>query len=57
MPNFALTRVVRAAVPIPAVATASVLHSVAVAEFVAGDAGPLYTFGELNSCALVVFRF
>jgi len=34
-----------------------VLYSTTVAGFVAGDAGPLYTFGELNSCALVVFRF
>jgi len=37
----ALSRVVRAAVPIPAVAAASVLHSVAVGGFVAGDVGPL----------------
>ena len=33
----ALSRVVRTAVPIPAVATASVLHSAVVGGFVAGD--------------------
>jgi len=42
----ALSRVMRAAVPIPAVAAASVqllcvLHSVAVGGFVTGDVGPL----------------
>jgi len=37
----ALSCVVRAAVPIPAVAAASVLHSDAVGGFVAGDVGPL----------------
>ena len=37
----ALSRVVRAAVPIPAVAAASVLHSAAFGGFVAGDVGPL----------------
>jgi len=37
----ALSRVMRAAVPIPAVAAASVLHSAAVGGFVAGDVGPL----------------
>jgi len=37
----ALSSVVRAAVPIPAVAAASVLHSAAVGGFVAGDVGPL----------------
>jgi len=31
----------RAAVPIPAAAAASVLHSAPVGGFVAGDAGPL----------------
>jgi len=36
-----LSRVVRAAVPIPAVAAASVLHSAAVGGFVAGVVGPL----------------
>ena len=37
-----LSRVVRAAVTIPAVAAAaSVLHSAAVGGFVAGDVGPL----------------
>jgi len=35
------SRVKRAAVPIPAVAAASVLHSAAVGGFVAGDVGPL----------------
>ena len=53
----ALSRIMRAAVPIPAVAAASVLHSAAVGGFVAGDVGPLYSFGELNSCELGVFRF
>jgi len=37
----ALSRVVRAAVPIPAVAAAAVLHSAAVGGFVAGDVGSL----------------
>ena len=37
----ALTRVRRAAVPIPAVAVASVLHSAAVSGSVVGDVGPL----------------
>ena len=37
----ALTRVMRAAVPIPAVAAASVLHSAAVGGSVAGDVGAL----------------
>jgi len=37
----ALTRVMRAAVPIPAVAAASVLHSAAVGGSVVGDVGPL----------------
>jgi len=37
----ALSRVMRVAGPIPAVATASVLHSAAVGGFVAGDVGPL----------------
>jgi len=37
----ALSRVVRAVVPIPAVAAASVPHSAAVGGFVAGDVGPL----------------
>jgi len=37
----ALSRVVCAAVPIPVVAAASVLHSAAVGGFVAGDMGPL----------------
>jgi len=36
-----LSRVMRAAGPIPAVTVASVLHSAAVDEFVAGDVGPL----------------
>ena len=37
----ALSRVVRAAVPIPAVTAASVLHSAAVGGFVAGVVGLL----------------
>jgi len=37
----ALSRVMRTAGPIPAVATASMLHSAAVGGFVAGDVGPL----------------
>ena len=37
----ALTRVMCAAVPIPAVALTSVLHSAAVGGSVAGDVGPL----------------
>ena len=53
----ALTRVMRAAVPIPAVASASVLHSAAVGGCVIGVVGPLWTFGEFNSCELGVFRF
>jgi len=47
----------RAAAPIPAVAAASVLHSAAVGGSVVGVVGPPYTFGELNSCELGVFRF
>jgi len=35
------SRVIRAAVPIPAVAAASLLHSAAIGGFVAGDVGPL----------------
>ena len=37
----ALTRVTRAAVPIPAVASASVLHSAAFGGSVVGAVGPL----------------
>ena len=37
----ALTRVMRAAVPIPTVSAASVLHSAAVGGSVVGDLGPL----------------
>ena len=37
----ALTRIMRAAVPIPAVAAAPVLHSAAVGGSVAGDVGVL----------------
>jgi len=37
----ALTRVMRAAGPISAVAAASVLHSAAVGGFITGDVGPL----------------
>jgi len=39
--DAALTRVMRAAVPIPAGADASVLHSAAVGGSVEGDVGPL----------------
>ena len=53
----ALSRVMRAAVPIPAVVAASVLHSAGVGGFVSGYVGPLWKFGELNSCELGVFRF
>jgi len=53
----ALTRVMRAVVPIPAVAAASVLHSAAVGGSDVGVVGPLSAFGELNSCELGVFRF
>jgi len=49
----ALTRVMRAAVLIPAVAAAPVLHSAAVGGSVLG----VVTFGKLNSCELGVFRF
>ena len=45
----ALTRVMRTAVPIPALASTSVLQSAAVGGSVVGVVGPLYTFGELNS--------
>ena len=37
----ALTRAMRAAVPIPAVASASVLHSAAIGGSVVGVVGPL----------------
>jgi len=37
----ALSRIVHAAVPIPAVAAAPVMHSASVDGFVAGDVGPL----------------
>ena len=37
----ALSRVMRAAVPIPAVVAASVLHSGVVGGFVTGDVGPI----------------
>ena len=53
----ALTRVMRASVPIPALASASVLHSSVVGGSVVGVVGPLWTFGELNSCEFGVFRF
>jgi len=45
----ALSRVVRAAVPIPAVAAASVLHSAAVSGFDAGVLGPLRLLGSLTA--------
>jgi len=44
------------AVPIPALASVSVLQSAAVGGSVVGVVGPLYTFGELNRCELGVFR-
>ena len=53
----ALTRVVRAAVPIPVVAAASVLHSAAVGEFVAGDWGPSRHLGSLTAANWVSFDF
>jgi len=53
----ALARFMRVTVPIPAVASASVLHSAAVGGSVVGVVRPLWTFGELNSCELGVFRF
>jgi len=39
--DAALSRVMRAAGPIPTVPVASVLHSAPVGGFVAGDVGPL----------------
>jgi len=39
--SAALTRVMRADIPIPAVAAASVLHSAAVVGCVASDVGPI----------------
>ena len=53
----ALSRVMRAAVPIPAVDAASVSHSAAVGGSVVGVVGLLQKFGEFNSCELGVFRF
>ena len=52
----ALTRVMRAAVLIPAVIATSVLYSAAVGGSVVVDVGPLYTLEELNS-DLGVLRF
>jgi len=52
----ALTRVMRAAVLIPAVIATSVLYSAAVGGSVVVDVGPLYTLGEINS-DLGVLRF
>jgi len=52
-----LTRVMRATVSIPAVASTSVLYSAAVGGSVVGVVRPLTTFGELNNCELGVFRF
>jgi len=54
-----LSRVMRTAGPIPPVAQADVpvLYSAAVGGFVAGDVGPLQTFGEINNCDLGVFRY
>ena len=53
----ALTRVMRAAVSIPVVVSGSVVHSAAVGGTFVGVVRPLWTFGELNSCELGVFRF
>jgi len=53
----ALTRVMRATVSIPVVASTSVLYSAAVGGSVVGVVRPLTTFGELNNCELGVFRF
>jgi len=53
----ALTRVMRASVPIPSVASASVLHSAVVGGSVVGVVRPLETFGESNNCELGVCRF
>jgi len=44
----ALTRVMRATVSIPAVASSSVLHSAAVGGSVVGVVRPLWTFGEFK---------
>ena len=44
----ALTRVMRAAVPIPYVVAVSVLHSATVGGSVTGDVGALSTFGAQN---------
>jgi len=44
------------AVFIPALASVSVLQYAAVGGSVVGVVGPLYTFGELNSCELGVFE-
>jgi len=61
----ALTHVMRATVPIPALTSASVLHSAAVGGSVLGVVRVLQIFwelsscelGEFNSCELGVFRF
>jgi len=47
--NLRTTRVMRAAVPIPAVADASVSHSAAFGGSVVGVVGLLLTFGEFNN--------
>ena len=52
-----LTRVMRAAVLFPALASTSVLQSAAVGGSVVGVVGPFETFGEFNSCELGIFRF
>ena len=52
-----LTRVSRTTVPIPAVASASVVHSAVVGGSVVGVVRPLWTFEEFNNCELGVFRF
>jgi len=55
----ALTRVMCAAVPIPAVVAAPLLRSAAVVGSVIGDVGPLWRFGSptLNSCELSLVSF
>jgi len=53
----ALTRVMRAPVPIPAVAAVSVLHSVVVRGSVVGVVGPSRHLGSLTAANWVSFDF
>ena len=53
----ALMRVMRAAVPIPAVAAASVLHSAVVSGSVVGVLGPSRHLGSLTAANWVSFDF